>query len=160
MSGIRLQDIFQTDRIRLHLEATEKDGVFEELVDFLITTCHVTGRDDMLKLLRERENKMSTGLFRGIAVPHGKIDAIGSIVGVLGISDKGIDYDALDKTPVHLVFLFLSDRNNTQGHLELLTRISGIAGRPAFFDEIRKANTPLSAHQIIIEYEQKLKKND
>ena len=100
-----LHEVFRADRIRLHIEAEDKEQVFEELVTHLVGTVHVGNKDEFLKVIRDRENIISTGIKDGIAIPHGKIENFSDIAGVLGISDKGIEYGSLDNNPARIIFM-------------------------------------------------------
>lgn len=120
---MQLYEIFKPKYIKRHLKSVEKDEVFEELTGFLTEVYRINFHDEILNALRTREQKMSTGIKNGIAIPHGKIEQINDIFGVLGISDKGIEYDSLDGKPVHLIFLFISSYSKHQNHLDLLSNI-------------------------------------
>ena len=107
-----LGQIFSPEAISVNLQSESKDEVFEELVEKLVEVYSGLDRTKVLNALLEREQKMSTGIFPGIAVPHARTDMVDKVCGVIGVSKKGIDYDSLDKKPVHL-FTNLSMRLNT-----------------------------------------------
>ena len=148
-----LHEVFRADRIRLHIEAEDKEQVFEEMVTHLAGSVHVGNKDEFLKVIRERENVISTGIKNGIAIPHGRIDDLDRIVGVLGISDKGIEYGSLDNNPARIIFLFISSRPRQDEHLALLKKISKISENMNFRKDILLAKTPDSANRILMEYE-------
>ena len=150
-----LHEIYDKDRIRLHLDDMTKQQVLKELVDLLVKTTGTGRGEEFLKVIMDRENVMSTGISHGIAIPHGKIDNLGGIVGVIGISDKGINYDSLDNEPTRIVFLFISNRLKYEEHLEMLNKISVIALNQKFRSEILKAKDPESAYLILKKYEPK-----
>ncbi|EKD26831.1 MAG: hypothetical protein ACD_79C00995G0004 [uncultured bacterium] len=146
---MHLHEIFTSGHIKLHLEALDKDEVFEEMTDFLIKVSEINCRDEILNALRSREQKMSTGIKNGIAIPHGKLDNFDGIIGVLGISDKGIDYDALDKKPVHLVFLFVSSYSKHQEHLNLLSNIAKLSENNQILNMILNAKTKENVNELL-----------
>ncbi len=148
-----LHEVFRADRIRLHIEAEDKEQVFEEMVTHLAGSVHVGNKDEFLKVIRERENVISTGIKNGIAIPHGRIDDLDRIVGVLGISDKGIEYGSLDNNPARIIFLFISSKSRQDEHLALLKKISRISENVNFRKDILLAKTPDSANRILMEYE-------
>ena len=86
-----LYEVFPPELIKIGLEAEDKDEVFEELVDLFCRVQKTDAREEILKALKERESKMSTGIHKGIAIPHGKTDALDSVHGILGVSKKGMD---------------------------------------------------------------------
>lgn len=92
-----LQQVFTPGRIKIGLESEEKDELFEELVDLVAShDKRAFPRVAVLSAVREREAKMSTGIKKGIALPHGKAEGVESLVGAIGVSRHGIDYSALD----------------------------------------------------------------
>lgn len=148
-----LQDIFPASRIKVNLEAEDKDELFEELVDLLVRSYGIEGRDDIIAAIQEREAKMSTGIKTGIALPHGKTDAIKGICGAIGISGKGLDYDSLDGEPVYLVILLLSSKGDSELHLRTLKKIASLLENSDFFTQIIKADGPEKAHGILKHFE-------
>jgi PTS system fructose-specific IIC component/PTS system nitrogen regulatory IIA component len=148
-----LYEIFPPELIKIGLESDDKDEAFEELVDQFCQAERSDGREEILEALREREAKMSTGIHKGIAIPHGKTNAIESVKGVLGISKKGIDYDALDGQPVYLLFMLLAPQKDSEKHLRMLKRLAGLLDNPQFYTELVAQNDPRSAHGVIKKYE-------
>ncbi|GHV68631.1 hypothetical protein AGMMS49928_08630 [Spirochaetia bacterium] len=151
-----LHEVFPPELIKVNMEAEDKDEAFEELVDHLCQVEHSGIREEVLGALREREAKMSTGIHKGIAIPHGKTNALDDIKGVLGISKKGIDYDALDGEPVYLLFTILTPERDSEQHLHVLKRLVGLLNNPDFYNELAAQNDSQGAHRIIKKYEDPL----
>ncbi|MFZ2656714.1 MAG: PTS sugar transporter subunit IIA [Victivallales bacterium] len=151
-----LYEIFSEDKIRLHVESEEKDELFEELVTHLVGADQADRKDEFLKVIRDRENIISTGFKNGIAIPHGRIDDLDGIIGVLGISDKGIEYGSLDNNPARIIFMFLSSKLRQDDHLSILKKVSKISENAGFRKDILLAKTQDSANKILKEYEVKL----
>ena len=149
-----LYEAFAPELIKIGLEAEDKDEVFEELVDQFCRIHKSDNREEILASLKERESKMSTGIHKGIAVPHGKTAGVEQGYGILGISKKGIDYDALDGQPVFLVFMILSPKMDTDMHLRIFRRLSVMLDNHQFFTELMAQNDPQSANRIIKKYEE------
>jgi PTS system fructose-specific IIC component/PTS system nitrogen regulatory IIA component len=99
---------------------------------------------------------MSTGIKRGIAVPHAKTDFTRGVIGVLGISDKGIDYESLDGEPVHMLFLLVSSEEDAGTHLAVLKKIAQLVENPVFYKDARAAVDPETVNRIIRTYEEVL----
>jgi len=148
-----LYELFPPELIKIGLEAEDKDEVFEEMVDQFCQAAKVNSRDEILEALHERESKMSTGIHKGIAVPHGKTNAIENIRGVLGISRKGIDYDALDGQPVYILFMLLAPQKDSEVHLRLLKRLAALLDNPQFYAELLAQNDPHNVQKIIKKFE-------
>ena len=152
-----LQQFFAPARIAIGLESEDKDELFEELVDLLTRT---GGRDfpraAVLRGVRDREAKMSTGIKKGIAVPHGKAAGLSAIVGAIGVSRKGIDYEALDGEPVYLVFMMVSPPDNPELHLGALKRLARLLEDPEFTAELLDAESPAQAWATLKRFEDML----
>ena len=148
-----LYDLFPPEFIKVDLEAEDKEEAFEELVDHYCQAAHVNIREDILEALREREAKMSTGIQKGIAIPHGKTGAVDSVSGVLGISRKGIDYDSLDGEPVYMLFMIIAPFKDTEIHLRVLKRLAELLENPQFYLDLQSQTNSAGAHKVIRKYE-------
>jgi PTS system fructose-specific IIC component/PTS system nitrogen regulatory IIA component len=148
-----LYEAFPPELIKIELEAEDKDEAFEELVDYFCQIKKTSVREEILDALWERESKMSTGIKKGIAIPHGKTPAVETACGILGISKKGIDYDALDGQPVYLLFMLLAPEADSEEHLRVLKRLAELLNNPQFHTELQVQSDPQSANRIIKKYE-------
>jgi PTS system fructose-specific IIC component/PTS system nitrogen regulatory IIA component len=148
-----LSEIFRPEFIKLGLEAEDKDEVFEELTDVLCQASHLKVREEVLKAVMERERKMSTGIQKGVAIPHGKTDAVNKAYGVLGISRRGIDYNALDGQPVYLFFMILAPHMESELHLRILKQLAEVLQNPQFVKDLTAQNDPAAVNGIIKKYE-------
>jgi PTS system fructose-specific IIC component/PTS system nitrogen regulatory IIA component len=135
------------------LEAADKDEAFEELVDHFCQAEKSNAREEILEALREREAKMSTGIHKGIGIPHAKTTAVENVYGVLGISRRGIDYDALDGEPVYLVFMVLIPQKDTEKHLRILKRMAELLENPQFYIELVAQKDAQGAYATMRKYE-------
>jgi PTS system fructose-specific IIC component/PTS system nitrogen regulatory IIA component len=151
-----LRDIYRPEFIKVNLEAEDKEEVFEELVDRFCGASGIKTRQPILRAIHEREAKMSTGIKKGIALPHGKTDAVDRVCGVLGISRKGIDYDALDGNPVHLLFLILTPEKDSETHLRLLKRLATLLDDPQFYTDLALSSDAREVYEIIKKHEDML----
>ena len=154
---MRLCDIISEKAVLTDLAATDKDGVIRELVDVLVKSGSVTetARKKVVAALMAREELGSTGIGQGIAVPHAKHESVEGLVGAFGRSKAGIEFDALDGEPVHLVFLLLSNRNASGSHLEALAHISRILRDDVFCRFLRRADTRDQALDLLREADEK-----
>ncbi|MDR1931112.1 MAG: PTS sugar transporter subunit IIA [Treponema sp.] len=148
-----LSDLFPPEFIKIGLEAEDKDEAFEELADAFCQVSRLDIREEILEAVRDRERKMSTGIQKGIAIPHGKTNAVDRVRGILGISKRGIDYDALDGQPVYLLFMVVAPQTDTEKHLRVLKRLAELLQNPQFFTDLAAQNDPSSASAVIKKYE-------
>ena len=152
-----LQQVFAPGRIKIGLESEDKDELFEELVDMLASDGGETfPRAAVLAAVREREDKMSTGIKKGIALPHGKAEGLPELTGAIGISARGIDYGSLDGEPVYLVFMIVSSPSDSESHLTALKRLAILLDDPEFYTDLLRADSPARANSIIRNYETRL----
>ena len=122
---MKICDVLQKETILPDLKAQTKKGILEELVAPVSKIANVH-QDDLVKVLMERERLGSTGIGGGIGIPHGKMNAIDSLVIGFGLSRKGVDFESLDGQRTHIFFLLITPENSTGLHLKLLARISRI----------------------------------
>lgn len=123
---MKLSEILKKEAVRRELTATDKKGVLEELSSLVAEVYTNLSPEQVLKVLLERERLGSTGVGNGVAIPHGKIAGLDSIVCVFGRSKKGIDFQAHDRKPAMLFFVLLAPENptGTGNHLQALARLS------------------------------------
>lgn len=131
-----LGHVFPKETIVTHLSSTEKDELFEELVETAYSYKPEFDRNEVLRLLNEREAKMSTGIMHSIGIPHALISSFHGSVGVIGISREGIDYDSLDKAPVHVVFMILGAESETERHIQILKQLDSVLHIPNFVGKL------------------------
>jgi PTS system fructose-specific IIC component/PTS system nitrogen regulatory IIA component len=148
-----LYEVFPPELIKVGLEAEDKEEAFEEMVDQFCQAVKTNAREEILESLRIRESKMSTGIQKGIAIPHGKTNAVDAVYGILGISKKGVDYDALDGEPVYLLFMMLAPPKDTEQHLRLLKRLAELLDNPQFYTDLITQVDAQGAHGIMKKYE-------
>jgi PTS system fructose-specific IIC component/PTS system nitrogen regulatory IIA component len=151
-----LQRAFKPASIKIGLESEDKDELLEELVDVLAKTYPKDKefpREQVLDALWAREEKMSTGIYKGVAVPHATVEGIDSLHGVLGISKKGIEYESLDGSPVYLVFMLISSPGEAELHLDALRKIALLIQDPVLLDNLMKAARPEQVFALIREFE-------
>ena len=151
-----LTQVFNPESIVVNLENSDKDSVFEELVHALIKTHPELDESKILTIIREREAKMSTGIMPGIAFPHGKSDDVKGVIGAIGISKNGIDYDSFDDKPVNLVFLIISSTSNCEYHLSVLTCLSALLKKNGFVEEMLAQNTSEDVYSVLCRNEKEL----
>ena len=127
-----LIDMIVEKVIKTPLESKDKPDVLRELVQILKDAGEIEDFDMVLKDVQNREDKMSTGLEKGIAVPHAKTEAVSSLKLAIGIAPEGIDFDAMDKELSKLFFLLLAPPGQAGPHVEALSEIAKLAHSTSF----------------------------
>lgn len=123
---MKFSDFICFDATRATLGSESKEDVIRELVESLISAGGLTSdeSESILKAIMKREELGSTGIGRGIAVPHTKHPSVKKLVGAVGVSDRGVEFDSLDGEKVHLLFLLVSPPDLPVEHLRALENIS------------------------------------
>jgi mannitol/fructose-specific phosphotransferase system IIA component (Ntr-type) len=118
------------------LRSQDRWQAIEELINHLVAARKVPTQhsDAIAQSVRARESRMSTGVGFGISIPHASTAVVPEVVGVVGRSRKGIEFDALDGKPVHLVFLFLMPEGQFQKHADTLANLAKLLHRQEFRD--------------------------
>jgi PTS system nitrogen regulatory IIA component len=121
---MKVIDFLKLDAIIANLSATTKAGALSELATHMARLDPKVAAGDLRRVLEERELLASTAIGDGIAIPHGKLDAIGELAGVLARSVPGIEFDSIDGRPTHLIFMLVAPVSSTGVHLKALARLS------------------------------------
>ena len=148
-----LGDILTKDQILTDLRATTRWEAIEELIANLVATGRIKAEhhEAISAVVKKREASMSTGIGFGIGIPHASTDLISDVVGALGRSKPGVNFDALDNQPVHLVMLFLVPQGQFQRHLHTLANIAKRLHRADFRQALEQAPDAESMLRIIRE---------
>ena len=138
---MELADILTKDQILTDLQAADRWQAIDELINNLVATGKIQPqhRESIAAVVKKRETSMSTGIGFGIGIPHASTDLIPEVVGALGRSKKGINFDALDNQPVNFVMLFLVPQGQFQKHLHTLANIAKILHKAEFRQALEQA---------------------
>ena len=148
---MNLKTVLTKDTICLHLKGTTKEEIINELLDILVTAKKVDDRKAAYSAVMEREQKMSTGMKHGIAIPHGKSPTINDLVACIGISDAAVEFDALDHEPCRIFIMTLSPVEKTGPHLQFLAEISLLFKSAEKRQEILRASSAEEVLKILSE---------
>jgi PTS system nitrogen regulatory IIA component len=148
---MNLKTVLTKETINLHLKGTDKEAIINELLDVLVAAKKIQDRAAAFAAVMDREQKMSTGMKHGIAIPHGKSASIQDLVACIGISDVPIDFDALDHEPCRIFIMTLSPLEKTGPHLQFLAEISLLFKSSEKRAEILKASTAEDILRILAE---------
>jgi PTS system nitrogen regulatory IIA component len=148
---MNLKTVLTKDTITLHLKGSTKTEIINELLDILVAADKVQDRAAAYAAIMDREQKMSTGMKHGIAIPHGKSATIKDLVACIGISDTPVDFDSLDHEPCRIFIMTLSPLEKTGPHLQFLAEISLLFKSAEKRGEILKASSPEAILHILAE---------
>ena len=138
---MNLKKILNANLVELDLKGDSKQEIIENLLDILVKTGKVKDRSLALEALLDRESKMSTGLQQGIAIPHGKTDAVAELLVCVGIVKGGMDFEALDGIPSNIFIMTLSPLTRSGPHVQFLADISRVLTSEGMRGKLINADT-------------------
>lgn len=146
---MKIGEFLDSRAIIVDLKATNKKEVLEELSELLVSIYRDMDRDEMVHALLEREKLGSTGIGDGVAIPHGKLEGLEQLISCFGKSEKGVEFQSIDKKQAHLFFLLCAPENSAGVHLKALARISRLLKRPLFRKELLQAKSREEIYRIL-----------
>jgi fructose-specific phosphotransferase system IIA component len=136
-----LSQMLQPAYVKVPLAGSDKQLVIKELVDLLDAGKLLLDKNVALQAVLNREQVRSTGIGSGIAIPHGKCNAVKELVVSMGIASQPIDFDSVDGKPVSIVILLLSPLDQTGPHIQALARISRLMLDESFRNKLQNASS-------------------
>ncbi|MCP4888907.1 MAG: PTS sugar transporter subunit IIA [Rubripirellula sp.] len=150
---MKFSDFITKDAIRAELKAETKEAVIQELVQALLDAGEIEAdqQEDIVASIMKREELGSTGIGRGVAVPHTKHPSVQKLVGTVGVSEGGVDFDSLDGERVQLFFLLISPPERPGDHLRALENISRQLRDETFCRFLKQSKTADDINQLLKE---------
>jgi mannitol/fructose-specific phosphotransferase system IIA component (Ntr-type) len=150
---MKFSDFICEKAIRAELVADNKEDAINELVDSLLQAGEINAdeKSDIIAAIMKREELGSTGIGRGVAVPHTKHPGVGKLVGTVGVSVDGVDFNSLDGEKVQLFFLLISPPDRPGDHLRALENISKQLRDETFCRFLKQSRTSEDIHQLLEE---------
>ena len=139
---MKIQDVLNKNVMLFDLQATDKEGVINEMVQSLVDNGVVKDFEAFKAGIMNREAQTSTGLGEGIAMPHSKNEAVKEATVLFAKSNKGVDYASLDGQPTDLFFMIAAPEGANDTHLAALAELSKYLMKPGFADKLRQVSTP------------------
>lgn len=141
--------LLNTQTVLPRLDAENKDEVLDKMVSSLEETVSNEELDKIREAVFEREKIMSTGVGKGLAIPHGKAAGIEQTYAAFAILKEPVDYEAIDDQPVNMIFLLVGPQSSNSLHIKMLSRISRLMNNSDFRKRLRECS---SAEQIIEQF--------
>ena len=153
---MKLSERFKPEGIQINSECTDKRELIIELVNSLVKAYDLEQHHKaILDSVISRENKLSTGIGCGLAVPHSKVACIDEMYMVAATCSSGVDFDAIDKEPVYLMILLISPENTIGPHLRALSSVSRIMADSKVRTDLVSARTPEEFIQVLQDAEER-----
>ena len=150
-----LTQILQPDCIKVPVESRDKEAVITELVDLLAASGLLLDRDEVLEAVLTRERTQSTGTGAGIAIPHGKCNAVKELVMAIGIAHEPIEYNSIDGKPVTILILLVSPADQTGPHIQALATISRLMLNEEFRQQLEQVTSTDEVYELLNNQENK-----
>jgi mannitol/fructose-specific phosphotransferase system IIA component (Ntr-type) len=152
-----VHQLLAPDRVRIGLPGTSKAEVIDALVDVLDGHTAVTNLEAVRSAIFEREEKMSTGVGKGLGLPHAKTPAAAETVAAFATTDEPVDFGAVDDVPVRLLLLLVGPEEHKSRHIKVLGRISRLVSRDSMRERLVAADTPQAIIEALQEGEAELR---
>jgi fructose-specific phosphotransferase system IIA component len=144
-----LTQVLQTNCVKVPVEGRDKEAVITELVDLLEASGALMDRDVALEAVLTRERIQSTGTGAGIAIPHGKCNAVKEVVMAIGIAGEPIEFESVDGQPVKILFLLVSPADQTGPHIQALAAISRLMVDEQFRRKLEQADCADDVYRLL-----------
>jgi len=147
----RLVDFLDEEHIALEFAAKDRWDAIEKLTDFYCKTHHVrpSERESILRSVKERETRHSTAIGHGAALPHGHVDHGSAIEGVLAISPEGVDFEAPDGNPAHIMVLIVTPHDHEERHLQVLASVSAMVSNDVSRSRLMAASNANEVWEVL-----------
>jgi PTS system nitrogen regulatory IIA component len=152
---MKIVDLIRRDMVVPALAATDKRGILEELAAYMAGHHPRIDRAALSRVLIEREQLASTAIGEGVAIPHGKLSAVGEIVACLGRAPGGVEFDSMDGQPTFLFFVLVAPESSTGAHLKALARISRVFKDPEFRRRLLAATDAETMYHVVADEDAK-----
>ena len=152
---MKITDILKKEFVITNLAGTDKDSALKELSTFLEDIGAVKSKDILFSALTEREKLGSTGIGENVAIPHAKLEDIDRIITLFARSEKGVEFESLDKKLVHFICLVIAPSNSTGQHLKALARISRLLKNPALRENVLSTTETDKIFSILVDEDSK-----
>ncbi len=145
-----IESALRPELVKLHLENTEKKAIIRELVQILADAKVIGDQAAVEKALLERERQLSTGLHDGIAIPHGKTDAVDKLHVAIGLKPEGVDFDCVDGQPARIFIITVSPASQTGPHIRFMADISRLLRQADVRSRLLSAQTQEEVVALLI----------
>ncbi|MFC1497293.1 PTS sugar transporter subunit IIA [Verrucomicrobiota bacterium] len=133
------------------LKSENKQGIIEEMIDYMVAVGKISDRQAVLDAVLERENKMSTGMQHGVAIPHGKTASVEDLVVAFALKKDGVDFNSIDGELSRIFIMTISSSNRTGPHIQYLSEISKLLNSPSIRESLLSCGSKEEIIKILTE---------
>ncbi len=153
---MKIAELLREQCVVADIRGKTKKEIITELVETLANARLIEDIEAVVNVVMEREKLGSTGIGNGVAIPHGKLKNISNIMCAFGRSVNGVDFDAVDRAPVHIFFLVLAPEDSASLHLKVLSRITKILRDQSLRKKVIKLSNRHDIYMSILEEDEKI----
>lgn len=143
------QQVLKDGCFSICLKSDTKEGIIEEMIDLMVESGKIADRKAVLDAVLERERKMSTGMQHGIALPHGKTNAVDHLEVVFALKKEGVDFGAMDGQPSRIFVMTISPANSIGPHMAYLAEIGKLLSSPTVRERVINAKSRADVVEIL-----------
>lgn len=152
---MKVMEFLNEKAILPELHGASKTEILRELSGVLAAQHEAVKEDALVEVLLEREKLGSTAIGEGIAIPHGKLPGLGTVIAAFGRSTTGVDFNSLDGSPTKLFFLLVAPEDSSGAHLKALARVSRLLRDTGFRERLLGAANGVDLFRVIREEDEK-----
>ena len=156
---MKITDLLSTSAIKINGTANSKEELISKMVDLMANNGNIINKEEYKRVVLEREKEGTTGIGEGIAIPHGKTDAVSKPGLAAMVIPNGVDFDSLDGQPAKLIFLIAAPNTKDNVHLDVLSRLSTLLMDKRFREELLNAETA-AEFMLCIDRAERMKLNE
>ncbi len=153
--AVPLSSFLSPERVACGLSVSSKKRALEQLSELIARDRPSLTPTEVFDTLVARERLGGTGLGHGVAIPHGRLRDNPSTLGAVLLLREGIDFDAVDRQPVDLMFALLIPEESTEEHLEILSLLAGMFSDTGFVERLRRSESPQALYDALLEWQAK-----
>ena len=152
VGGVTVDNYLTLERIQVGLQVSSKKRLLEQMVQLLMQGNPLLDRKTVVQVLSERERLGSTGIGNGVALPHGRVSGLERPIGAFAVLDKPIEFEALDKKNVKLVFGLLVPADCTEEHLQILARLARMFSDESLRQKLERGRSAQQVYDLIMDW--------
>lgn len=149
LSEIEISHFLAPERVEVHWQASSKKRLLEGISNLLVKGDARLDRKTVFQILIERERLGSTGIGKGVALPHGRVNSLEQVIGAFAVLDSSLEYESADGKPVNLVFALLVPAQANEEHLRILAHLAKLFDENELREKLKKSATAAEAYEIL-----------
>lgn len=152
LNDIELSNFLIPERVEVQWQMSSKKRLLESIASLLTKGNAGLDKKTIFQILTERERLGSTGIGKGVALPHGRVNSLDQVIGAFAVLDSPLDYEAVDKQPVNLVFALLVPAEANEEHLRILAHLAKLFNEPELRKKLKTTRSAAEAYRILTDW--------